>query len=144
VSSLVLLAGIEGEKPTFKSVILDQITVLRQQLDKSSGSSARGALPPPPPPPGLPMKERNFTAGEVTKANAANDFRSLLDRLSSRPVEETSSGTKRTFMPGGMDSVDHIREERPEFRNLLNRLSINDASEPTRRQFTAGGQHFMS
>lgn len=134
VSSLVLLAGMEGEKPTFKTVIMDQISVLRQQLDKSS-VSAHGSSSSSPPM--FPMKERHFTAAEVMKADAANDFRSLLDRLSgNRPTEQT----KRTFMPGGMDSIDHIREERTEFRALLDKLSINESAEPSRRVFTAGGQ----
>jgi hypothetical protein len=45
VSSLVTLAGVEGEKPAFKSVIEDQIKSLRKQLDKDK------LMPQPPPQP---------------------------------------------------------------------------------------------
>ncbi|KAF5322515.1 hypothetical protein D9619_000646 [Psilocybe cf. subviscida] len=41
VSSLVTLIGIEGAKPTFESVIMNQIDTLRKQLDKQSVGSRR-------------------------------------------------------------------------------------------------------
>ncbi|ESK94426.1 atp-dependent zn protease [Moniliophthora roreri MCA 2997] len=49
VSALVILAGIEeDDKPTFRSVILDQITKLRKQLDKPNSIRRHGVGRPLP------------------------------------------------------------------------------------------------
>lgn len=84
VSSLVSLAGIEGDKPSFESLLLQQIETLRKQLDKSdltthgtglnapAGRSARVIPPSPAVPPPNPRNSHD------------RDMRALLDTLSQK------------------------------------------------------------
>ncbi|KAJ2931671.1 hypothetical protein H1R20_g5400, partial [Candolleomyces eurysporus] len=72
VSTLVELAGIEGEKPSFGSLIKQQISTLRKQLDKAvsgqrAASSARDGTPIRPPRP---------------SSSSERDIRRILDALS--------------------------------------------------------------
>lgn len=113
VSSLVTLAGLEGEeKPSFATALKDQIKVLRKQLDKTSscGSSyvetAAGSTAQRPPPP----------------PHNADNIRALLDTLSESVINSprgkiftTSINNPYTFLalsegtihPDNMNSQAH-------------------------------------
>ena len=63
VSTLVLLAGWEGDKPSFGDLLKRQIRTLRDQLDKDRGFSSSRTLPTPQvrriPGPPAPTAEQN-------------------------------------------------------------------------------------
>ncbi|KIM91080.1 hypothetical protein PILCRDRAFT_811596 [Piloderma croceum F 1598] len=83
VSSLVLLAGFEGEhKPDFASVIKGQIKALRQQLDKSFGTFGF-----------TPVAE--ITSPHPEKA-PGRDIRALLDELSNS-IARTDNDPPRVY-----------------------------------------------
>lgn len=77
VSSLVLLAGFEGEdKPDFATMIKGQIKTLRKQLDKASENFR--ATPP-------------ATYAPLSEQAPERDLRTLLDELSNSAVRSDSS-----------------------------------------------------
>jgi hypothetical protein len=105
VSTLVTLAGYEGEKPSFASLIKEEIKTLRKQLDKTVGynyiqqkaaaSEAAAQTSPsgPAPPHGGSRRE--------------NDIRALLDALSeSAPLSGPPS--RRLF-----GDYDYSRDQAP-------------------------------
>ncbi|ESK96282.1 atp-dependent zn protease [Moniliophthora roreri MCA 2997] len=85
VSALVILAGIEeDDKPSFRSVILDQIDKLRKQLDEPHSIRRRGIGRP------LPVANTQAMSGPT----------SSLDRVPRKAPESPASGPEFPRVPG--------------------------------------------
>ncbi|KAF9464375.1 P-loop containing nucleoside triphosphate hydrolase protein [Collybia nuda] len=108
VSSLVILAGYEGDdKPTFATMLKEQIKMLRKQLDKSNGT--------------YEFKWRNDTNTPIVprrpaRPNNERDVHTLLDALSD------SARPSRIFDTGHYSQVVVDRSDR-DVRILLDEMS---------------------
>ncbi|KAF9057961.1 P-loop containing nucleoside triphosphate hydrolase protein [Panaeolus papilionaceus] len=137
VSSLVTFAGFEGEKPTFESILKDQIETLRKQLDKQ----VTYARLEPRAPPQVPFSQRRplpnpnrSTSGPSTKER---DIRSLLDKLATKVP--TSTPMPRVYMSNGQSR--NVDEAGRELHRLFEALPAATAPHDSQR---TGGRIFAS
>ncbi|KZT72531.1 P-loop containing nucleoside triphosphate hydrolase protein [Daedalea quercina L-15889] len=94
VSTLVLLAGFEGDKPSFASVLKSQIKTLRDQLDRDKKSA-------------MPVSTSSVASGAVPTAHMGHQSRGLDALRSQLPgsasrIWDTSDHSNRMAMPGAM------------------------------------------
>ncbi|KAF9569095.1 P-loop containing nucleoside triphosphate hydrolase protein [Agrocybe pediades] len=135
VSTLVTLLGIEGKKPTFESVLVDQINALRKQLDKSvqpssklphfTPDNANGQIYNPGTRQGAPTRPPR------PDTSTQQGIRDLLDALSER-APRVGSGIDRIYQGGstGRPQTDlpHFAQDHRDIRVLLDSLSDSLAS----------------
>jgi len=143
VSTLVTLAGIEGEKPTFESAIMKQIESLRGQIDKSilgvhalgdpkysfhpeprripGGGPAR-PTPPPSTPHALRAILDALSDRGPSRGNSAPSFDPLTFRAYGGP------GGVNPPRPGGAPAGNPASETPDDetFRVLLDRLALRE------------------
>jgi len=163
VSSLVILAGIETDKPSFASVLFDQIKVLRKELEKSPEAGVHRSVSMKPAEPAggrdirVPLdalsdsiaKSHSFPSraatSNLTQSNVGSgrDVRVLLDALSDAIAKsEAYPQTPRIFdIHSPSPPTSSADEDGPDFRMLLERMSANpqkgqDLTSLTTRIFT--------
>ncbi|KDR83952.1 hypothetical protein GALMADRAFT_219779 [Galerina marginata CBS 339.88] len=131
VSSLVAFVGIEGEKPSFESVLMDEIETLRKQLDKSAASttttfetSTRAQEPYV-----WSNEARRSPPSRPPRPNASNDqdVRSLLDALSER-APRAEPRLSRIYQGSERNAPQIDARNRRDIRVLLDELSDSLAS----------------
>ncbi|PPQ77701.1 hypothetical protein CVT25_011136 [Psilocybe cyanescens] len=120
VSSLVTFVGIEGEKPTFESLLVKQIEVLRKQLDKpnfTSRPTARGysgiplgrnGAPPSNPPvrrPRATSVDREVDGLISAMWNSTLRFDSNSQVTSNDQASERRASMLATDTPGGRHNI---------------------------------------
>jgi hypothetical protein len=111
VSSLVFLAGVEGDKPSFASVLKSQISELRKQLDKnphllcSTNYHSQQRGPPLP-----------------SSCSDSRDIRVLLDALSDS-ISKSSKIFDTSASSPAPHSISRLPEGNRDIRVLLDALS---------------------
>ncbi|PPR04060.1 hypothetical protein CVT24_010635 [Panaeolus cyanescens] len=133
VSSLVTFAGIEGEKPSFASILKAQIETLRKQLDKGITVTYGRLEPPVARVPQVPLSQRRPLPHPNRSNNGPNghtvsmkerNIRALLDRLSEQAP--TVNVLPRIYMTE-KQLEDEARRKR-DIRLLLDTLSDSMSS----------------
>ncbi|KAF9028433.1 P-loop containing nucleoside triphosphate hydrolase protein [Hymenopellis radicata] len=81
VSSLVILAGIEKDKPSFESVLKRQIEVLRKELNKSQSAQIESTTI-------SPFPAQSLRASGNQQTTSERDIRSLMDSIDINPARK--------------------------------------------------------
>ncbi|KAF6762084.1 ATP-dependent Zn protease [Ephemerocybe angulata] len=129
ISTLVTLAGIEGEKPSFANLIKSEIKTLRKQLDKTAGYDYIQSKQPEVV---APKQTAKPTRPPRPSSSNERDIRAILDALSEHaPVVESptrrfwadATNERNSNNPGASQpSQAEIRKAR-DIRALLDALS---------------------
>ncbi|KAL1937719.1 hypothetical protein VTO73DRAFT_12872 [Trametes versicolor] len=105
VSSLVLLAGWEGDKPDFKDVLLRTVKTLREQLDKDKDSALKSDAAPAF---GFP---RMFHSAPGPQTNASRLPRVEARSIGQPRIWDTTPSTPAGRMPGALPSGTDAQRE---------------------------------
>jgi len=122
VSSLVIFAGIEGDKPVFANVLKDQIEILRRQLKKSFKSPNTSFHP------GEYPGSHYIGASPSSPASNQRDIRTLLDALSDCATRIGIDATQPRIYESGMQVLETESGSNRDIRALLDTLSDSLAS----------------
>ncbi|KAF8969457.1 P-loop containing nucleoside triphosphate hydrolase protein [Flammula alnicola] len=131
VSTLVTFVGIEGEKPTFESVLTGQIEALRKQLDKQfskSGLSSKVATDANSTNSTMPYPAGARPNRPSRPDSSNDDVHALLDALSECAPRVDPIRSRLYRSSSFMDSPAGEQRNNRDFRDLLDALSDSVAS----------------
>ena len=137
VSSLIIFASIEGDKPTFANVLKDQIDILQKQLDKSFKSS--NILPHP--------GEYQFGPHDMGSSRPPTsnqrDIRTLLDALSDYTTRIGIDAARPRIYKSGREISGTESGSNRDIRALLDAVSDSLASLdlPSLRAYESAPHH---
>ena len=122
VSSLIIFASIESNKPTFANVLKDQIEILQKQLDKSFKSSNNLSHP------GEYQPGPHDMGPSRPPTSNQRDIRTLLDALSDCTTRIGIDATRPRIYESGRDISGTESGSNRDIRALLDAVSDSLAS----------------
>jgi transitional endoplasmic reticulum ATPase len=122
VSSLIIFASIESDKPTFANVLKDQIDILQKQLDKSFKSSNISSHP------GEYQSGPHDMGPSRSPTSNQRDIRTLLDALSDYTTRIGVDATRPRIYESGREMSETESGSNRDIRALLDAVSDSLAS----------------